>query len=79
MQVGAFAGLGRGPKQSEIGRARVGKIPSYTDPSIFKSSLERAQFRFGLEGLKCATGTDGALLPLRKIFRCQPTLEGSTP
>ena len=72
-QVRAFAGLGRA--QNNLNSARPVSVklhpiangqPRTTTPgpNILKSDLEVAKFfRFGLDSLKCATGTDDALLP----------------
>ena len=68
-QVRAFAGLGRA--QNILNSARPVSVklhpiangqPRATTPG--PNILEGAKFfRFGLDGLKCATGTDDALLP----------------
>lgn len=73
-----FAGMGRA--QNHVNSASVGKIRSHSErtqpvwngrrpnPSIFKYLIWSAQLRLGLEGLKCATGTDDAFLPWAKYL-----------
>jgi hypothetical protein len=84
-----FAGMGRA--QNHVNSASVGKIRSHSErtqpvwngrrpnPSIFKYLIWSAQLRLGLEGLKCATGTDDAFLPWAKYLHVSCPLERSTP